>query len=246
MTARLLERQRKSFDGLVESGVYGADFDHPPAAKSFVASVLQEVVPRRPRCAPFAVLDCGCGTGAWLCFLHAEISLAGFTDPQLFGFDLSGRMVDIARQKLRGLATPGHLRTGNLLERPSYAFADAPAGFDLIFTYDVVQQLPRACQVEACRLLAAALAPGGLALVFDNDAASRFGRRMALRKFLTRYGGLRLVPRYYCNARYPPLEQIRQELERAPGLRARIVARADGIKRAMIVEREGAQADGWR
>jgi SAM-dependent methyltransferase len=246
VTARLLERQRKSFDSLVQSGVYDADFDHPPAAKSFVGVVLGEVIPRLPRRAPLRVLDCGCGTGAWLSFLHAQLSLAGIPDLHLCGFDLSERMVGLARRKLRGLSEPDHLRVGNLLERQSYDFEGAPAGFDLIFTYDVVQQLPRPHQAEACRTIAAALAPGGLALIFDNDAASRFGRRMALRKFLTRYGGLRLVPRYYCNAQYPPLEQIRQQLDRAGGLRARIVVRADGVKRAMIVERQGVQDHGLR
>src|SRR3546814_5713941 len=33
VSSRLLERQRKSFDGLVDSGVYDRDFDHAPAAK---------------------------------------------------------------------------------------------------------------------------------------------------------------------------------------------------------------------
>ena len=56
------------------------------------------------------------------------------------------------------------------------------------------------------------LAIGGAALIFDNDAESPFGRRMALRKFMTRYFGLRLVPDYYCNASYPPLNRLRQRI----------------------------------
>jgi len=239
VTSHLLEIQRKSFDSLVEDGVYGADFDHAPAAKSFVASVLEVAKPRLPRRAPLAVLDCGCGTGAWLAFLHAQLSLAGFTRLRLCGFDLSHRMVELARKKLQGLAAPHDLRAGNVLERQSYAFEGLSAGFDLIFTYDVVQQLPRSGQAEACQTIATALAPGGLALIFDNDRATRFGRRMAVRKFLTRYCGLRLVPRYYCNAGYPPLEQIRRRIDGAAELRARIMVRADGVKRAMIVERQG-------
>src|SRR3546814_2630858 len=47
------------------------------------------------------------------------------------------------------------------------------------------------------RRMVAALAPGGVAVIFDNEADSRFGRRMALRKLVTRYSGLPLVPRYY-------------------------------------------------
>src|SRR3546814_4566642 len=109
-------------------------------------------------------------------------------------------MVEVAQEKLRGLAAPGDLRRGDLLEPQSYAFDAAGGGFDLIFTYDVVQQLPRARQAEACHGMAAALAPGGVALIFDHEADSRFGRRLALRKPLTRYCGLRLVTRYYCRS----------------------------------------------
>lgn len=239
MSARPLERQRRTFDSLVERGVYTADFDHAPAAKSFVASVVQEVAPQLPRRAPFSVLDCGCGTGAWLTFLHAQLSLAGITDLRLCGFDLSSRMAEVAREHLRGLASADDIRAGNVLERQSYAFEGLPTGFDLIFTYDVVQQVPRSRQVEVCEKIAAALAPDGLAMVFDNDGATRFGRRMALRKFVTRYCGLRLVPRYYCNASYPPLERIRRRLDATSGLRARMVVRADGIKRVMVVKSQG-------
>jgi hypothetical protein len=65
---------------------------------------------------------------------------------------------------------------------------------------------------------------------------------MAWRKFLTRYFGLRLVPRYYCNASYPPLERFRRRFADDAALRAEIVVRADGVKRALIVERGTAAA----
>ncbi|WP_193369763.1 class I SAM-dependent methyltransferase [Pelagibius marinus] len=239
MAHNLIEGQRRSFDSLVERGVYDADFDHAPAAKTFVANVLGEVRQQLPWKKPLTVLDCGCGTGAWLTFLHAQLSLVGFNPLRLCGFDLSYRMVEVAREKLQGLALPDDLRTGNVLDRQSYAFEGLSVGFDLIFTYDVIQQLPRSRQAEACEMMIAALAPQGMALIFDNDSATRFGRRMALRKFLTRYCGLRLVPRYYCNASYPPLERFRRQFDRTPPMRARIMARADGSKRAMIVDCRG-------
>lgn len=238
MSSRLLERQKRSFDGLVDSGVYDADFDHAPAAKSFVGDVLRKVSPGL-RQASLSVLDCGCGTGAWLAYLHEQLSHVGIKDPRLCGFDLSQRMVDVAQDKLSRLTEPADLRSGNVLEPRSYAFDGLEGGFDLIFTYDVVQQLPRGRQLDACRRIVAALAPGGLALIFDNDAETRFGRRMGLRKFLTRYCGLRLVPRYYCNAAYPALERIRQRLDGEAGMKARIMVRADGVKRAMVVARQG-------
>lgn len=239
MTTSPLDQQRRSFDNLVERGVYRADFVHAPAARAFVRDMLQEVVPLLPRHVPISVLDCGCGTGDWLTFLQAQLSLSGITNLRLCGFDLSNRMVEVARDHLRGLASAEDIRAGNVLERQSYSFDGLPAGFDLVFTYDVIQQLPRSRQAEASEMIAAALAPAGVALIFDNDAASRFGRRMALRKLVTRYCGLRLVPRYYCNARYPRLEHIRRRLDGTAGLCARVVVRSDGVKRAMIVENRG-------
>jgi hypothetical protein len=70
--------------------------------------------------------------------------------------------------------------------------------------------------------------------VFDHDARSRFGRVMGTKKWLRRYLGLPLVPRYYIHSRYPDLEGIRRRVEGA-GLSARIVVEAEGRKRALVV-----------
>jgi SAM-dependent methyltransferase len=184
-----------------------------------------------------SILDCGCGTGAWLAYLHEQLVGAGVAQMRLCGFDLSDRMVALARTRLNAVASHSDIRSGNVLDRKSYAFEGLEGGFDLIFTYDVVQQLPRAQQFDACQTIADALAPSGMALIFDNDADSSFGRRMALRKFLTRYGRLPLVPGYYCNAAYPRLERLRRRMEGEERLRAEIVVRDDGIKRCMVVRR---------
>ncbi len=242
MTASLIDQQRRSFDQLVEEGVYSQDFEHAPDAKAFVGAVLAAVMPRLAPGRPLTLLDCGCGTGAWLAFLAAALREAGFTEIRCCGFDLSGKMVEVARRKLAGLAEPRDLRSGNLLEETSYEFAGLAAGVDLLFTYDVVQQLPRRHQYRACEIMANHLAPGGLALIFDNDSRSKFGRRMALRKFLTRYCGLSLVPRYYCNAAYPPLERFRRRLD-VTSWDAAIHVRPDQVKRALVVKKpRGAEA----
>jgi len=233
MMTSLVDRQRRSFDQLVEDGVYSADFEHSPAAKDFVAAVLARAMPHPPARRRLTVLDCGCGTGAWLAFLAAALRQSGITDARLCGFDLSGNMVDVARRRLAGLAEPDDLRVGNLLDETSYQFEGATDGFDLVFAYDVVQQLPRRDQLASCELMASRLAPDGVALIFDNDSRSKFGRRMARRKFLTRYFGMKLVPRYYCNAAYPPLERFRQRL--AVSGAADIHVRPDGVKRALVL-----------
>lgn len=242
MNSRSLDKQRKSFDSLVESGVYDAAFDHPVAAKSFVGEVLKQVISRLHRQDTVTVLDCGCGTGAWLAFLHSQMTAAGLTRLRLCGFDLSGRMVEVARAKLHGIAEPSDIRFGNVLDRQSYAFDRLGGGFDLIFTYDVVQQLPRGRQVESCLVIADAIATGGAAVIFDNDAESPFGRRMALRKLLTRYCGLRLVPTYYCNAAYPRLDRLRRQIAGEGRFEAAVIVRDDGIKRALVITRQDSPA----
>lgn len=236
MTTSVADKQRRSFDNLVEEGVYSDDFEHAPAAKAFVGAVLSAVLPRLAPGRPLTVLDCGCGTGTWLAYLASALHEAGITEFRLCGFDLSGKMIEVARRKLAGLAEPQDLRAGNLLDGSSYDFGGVTAGFDLIFAYDVVQQLPRRQQYRACELMVSRLAPGGMATIFDNESRSKFGRRMARRKFFTRYCGLKLVPRYYCNAAYPPLERFRRRLA-AASWDAAIHVRPDQIKRALVVER---------
>lgn len=237
MSASLLDRQKKSFDSLVDSGVYSAEFEHAEVAKAFVEGVVQRILPSLGGSRPVSVLDCGCGTGAWLSFVGSIMDKAGYR-PRLCGFDLSDRMIDVAQDRLSDQAASEDVRTGNILDRRCFSFSGMEAGFDLVFTYDVVQQLPRRRQAEACRLIVEALAPGGFALIFDNDGETPFGRRMARRKFFTRYFGLPLVPRYYCNAAYPKLERIRTALAARPDLAASIIIRDDGVKRALVVRRE--------
>jgi SAM-dependent methyltransferase len=232
-----LEQQKQSFDKLVDRGIYSAHFDHGAPAKTFVGDIIRDVVAQCHWNGAVNVLDCGCGTGAWLDFLCQHLRQAGFASQRPCGFDLSQRMIDVAHERLRNLVEVSDIREGTLLDPSSYSFAGLADGFDLVFTYDVVQQLPRARQFDACFTIVSALAPGGVALIFDNDAETRFGRRMAIRKFLTRYFGLKLVPRYFCNAAYPQLENIRLRLTSETSLKAEIVVRADGIKRCLIVRR---------
>src|SRR3546814_16277666 len=84
--------------------------------------------------------------------------------------------------------------------------------------------------------MVAALAPGGVAVIFDNEADSRFGRRMALRKLVTRYSGLPLVPRYYCNAAYPPLARIQKQTAESAQMVSETVIRHDAVKRTLVVQ----------
>ena len=242
MTDSLIKRQRRSFDQLVDDGVYTHDFEHAASAKAFVDTVLTAVMPRLKLGRHLTVLDSGCGTGAWLAYLVPALREAGYSETRGCGFDLSGKMVEVAKRKLADIVQPHDLRVGNLLDEANYEVPGAQAGADLLFSYDTVQQLPRLQQYRACEIMANHLAPGGIALIFDNDRDSKFGRRMALRKFLTRYCGLSLVPRYYCNAAYPPLERFRQRLADA-NWETSIHVRPDEVKRALVVQKQGKADD---
>ena len=203
---RTADAQRDAFGQLARDGVYSDDFAHPPHARAFFADIIGRVA--GDGAAPLRILDCGCGTGAWLAEAHALLAAAGERPLALYGFDLTAEMVAIAADKLGRLHDQVAVHEGDILNADSYRFDGLDGGFDIVFAYDVVQQLPRARQAEAVRTMLAQLAPGGRAVVFDHEHTSPYGRRMARRKFLTRYFRVPLVPRYYCNARYPHLKKV--------------------------------------
>jgi len=229
--------QRASFNALVDAGVYSADFDHPRQLKDFVASTVAENALCRAGERPTQVLDCGCGTGAWLAYLGTLFEKAA-RDGDFFGFDLSDRMIEVARNKLAGQIDATHIQRGDLLEEAAYRFDGVGNGFDLIFVFDAIQQLPPSRQYEACELMVEQLAPGGVMLVFDHDKSSPYGRKMARKKFVTRYLGIPLVPRYYCRAKYPPLNKFAERLTRRKGLSANVRVAGDCPKMALVINKE--------
>jgi len=236
MARRDEKARRASFNNLVAEGVYTDDFDHPPALKAFVSRILEVHAPYHTDGVPLRVIDCGCGTGFWLSHVVARLSDGGVA-PVACGFDLSDEMVGLARGRLPA----AFIQQGDLLNPASYRFAAARAGFDLLFAFDVVQQLPPRHQYTACQMMAEQLASGGVALIFDHDRASRYGRTMGRKKFITRYLRMPLLPRYYCDARYPPLARFAQQLAAKPGLDAQLIADDATPKRALILTKQEAR-----
>lgn len=229
--------RRSSFNALVDEGVYSEQFDHPPPLKAFVKRMLDAHAPAGRDGEPLRILDCGCGTGTWLDYLARQLDRPD-RPVACFGFDLSDGMVELAGRRLAGRPGGVHIQRGDLLDPASYRFADAPDGFDLVFAFDVVQQLPPRHQWAACRLLASQLAPGGVALVFDHDKASPYGRRMGWRKWVTRYLRVPLLPRFYCDARYPPLSRFAGRLATEAGMNALLVADDATPKMALVITQQ--------
>jgi hypothetical protein len=144
-------------------------------------------------------------------------------------------MVETARARLEGRVPPSHLQQGNILTDASYVFSGDDRPYQILYAFDVVQQLPRKLQFEAVKRMLARLAPDGCAIVFDHERWSRHGLRMGWRKFVTNYLDVELVPRYYCNARYPALARFASKLRTSGRYTTEVKVAPDGRKRALFV-----------
>lgn len=231
------EVQTKAFGSLVRDGVYSKDFDHAPQAQLFFHNVMSGVLLALGQKFPdgLHVMDCGCGNGAWLDYLtdmkEAEVVKS------VHGFDLTTEMIEVAIDRLSPKTPSSNMFAANILDGNSYKVFDSGAGFNLLYTYDVIQQLPRKHQFKAIESMLEHLSDGGVAVIFDNDAKSTFGRKMGRKKFLTRYFGLRLVPRYYCNAHYPPMMEFAERLAEDGQFGVSIQVSSNGMKRALVLSR---------
>lgn len=229
--------QQDAFSSLVGDGTYGLDFEHAEPARRFFERVYRHTLEKAGAQRPRAVLECGCGPGAWLDVARRlHDSSAAFPTPVLYGFDITQDMVTVARERLAAWTPADNLGTGDILDDNSYRFAGVEGGFGTVFAYDVVQQLPRKLQYQACRTMVHHVAPGGVAIVFDHDRFSRYGLKMEFRKFVTSNLGIELVPPYYCNARYPALARIARKLEEEVGVRTEILVDDNRRKRALVIQ----------
>ena len=234
--------QTEAFTEQVQAGTYAETFKHSPYLTSFFAKVMDKVLPGLPSTG-LTVLDAGCGTGVWLHFLHqAVLPQYGRQDTtRMFGFDLTPAMSELADRHLSKIAPSRQIKTGSILDDAAYRFDGGPRSFDLVFSFDVVQQLPVSMQFDAVRRLISATKPGGYCVIFDHERHSPYGRKMAFRKFLTSKFGIPLVPKFYCNAKYPPLEKFRQRVEREFPCTAEVLMPEDGRKRALVIHLQQVQ-----
>jgi SAM-dependent methyltransferase len=223
------------YEGLIRSGTFTAASTHSVPDRRMVAEILGELLAKRTG-APLRVLDAGCGPGEWLLAIDELARGEGIDDVRLSGFDVVPGMVELARARLGGAGRSADVRVGDILDRATYGAADE-GGWDLIFTFDVVQQLPRDVQFRAVESLVSALRPGGVLAMFDHDRETASGRKMGLKKWLTRHGPYPFVPRWYIHAAYPRLERFARRLA-APGRRGETRGGSGTPRRALIVERD--------
>ncbi len=221
------------YEALISSGVYKTSTVHGGPDRTMVERILRMVIADRGA-GPLSVLDMGCGPGEWLLLIASVAKDVGVTDLRLRGIDVTPGMIDLASRRLADAGLNATLGAGDILDRSTYG--DAGEAFDLVFSFDVVQQLPRRIQFAATEALCSAIAPGGVATIFDHDCETRFGRTMGLKKWLTRHGPYPFVPRWYVHAAYPPLARFARALERA-GLATTTEGAPDTPRRVLIAKR---------
>jgi 2-polyprenyl-3-methyl-5-hydroxy-6-metoxy-1,4-benzoquinol methylase len=227
--------QHYTFGSLVRNGAYDIHFEHAPELKEFFQQCMREVYEQVNTAEGISILDCGCGPGAWLAVVSQMKGLVDSSDTDFFGFDLTPEMVDLARQKLAGRVPPSHLKKGDILSEDAYAFTEPGQTYNVIYAYDVVQQLPRKLQFAACETMLRHLSPGGFVVIFDHERASAHGCKMGFKKFVTKYLRIALLPRYYCNARYPALTQFARKLSASGHFATEIKMGPNRKKRALII-----------
>jgi SAM-dependent methyltransferase len=223
-----------SYADLVATGVYDAAFQHADWATAFFAGTLDAPLVALGARRPLRVLEAGVGTGFWLGRLPQLVA-----DPsavELRGFDLSAEMVGAARLRLAEAGIAADLAVGDILEADAYSFPSA-VRHDVVFAYDVVQQLPRELQDAAVAQLYGHVAEGGWLVVFDHDADSRYGRTMGLKKWLRRHVGVPLVPYHYIHSRYPSMVHLHRLLQAAGATGISVAVEAQGRHRAISATR---------
>jgi len=223
-----------SYADLVATGVYDSAFQHADWAITFFTETLQGPLAATDARRPLRILEAGVGTGFWLGRLPGLVA-----DPsavELRGFDLSSEMVGAARQRLATAGIATELGVGDILEDDAYRFPPVTR-HDLVFAYDVVQQLPRGLQDAAVAKLYGHVEAGGWLVIFDHDAGSRYGRTMGLKKWLRRHLGVPLVPYHYIHSRYPSMAHLRDLLRATGAEDVRVAVETEGRHRAISARR---------
>lgn len=227
--------QKEAFAKLVDQGVYSEEFKHSSDAETFFIKTIVKATENINSKDDIHVLDVGCGTGVWLRTLIESEVLKSYRLKNYYGFDLTEKMIDVAKLKFSDVKDSYEFIVGDVLSDNTYQSFSNSKGFDLIYCYDVIQQLPKKLKMRGIETIINNLREGGVAIIFDHDHSSKYGKSMAFKKFVTKYLKYPLVPRYYCNANYPDLTKIKQNLCKSSELTAKLIKDDLDKKYALIV-----------
>jgi hypothetical protein len=129
------------------------------------------------------------------------------------------------------------LRCGSITDNSAFFDEDGRGKtYHLIFCYDVIQQLPFSLRKIAIDKMLSHLFPQGTLIIFDSEFWSLYGIKMALKKIITRYTPIDLVPSFYCLAKYPSLRFYRLRMILS-GFKAEVIISKNGKKRAIVIQK---------
>ena len=172
------------------------------------------------------VLECGIGTGFWLKLLQSVYHQCYF-----YGFDISKKILEIAQMNLTGGSVI--LREGDILKDESFQYRGI-SSFDIIFCYDVIQQLSDEDYMIAIQNMLNHLNHNGVAIIFDNEKYSLYGLIMSCKKLLTKFLRVPLVPYEICEVKYPPLRILNKQIQEL-GYKSQLYIAKNKIKRALVI-----------
>lgn len=205
---------KKSFKKEVARGTYNSSHFHSANSRCFFLSVLENVLAEKWHSRDvLRVLEAGMGDGAWL---ETIIKARTWARTKIYGFDLTPEMVDLAKKRFSDVksssnAEVGFLRSGNATEIESYLPENENNNgrvYNLVFCYDLLQQLPANLRIRALKKMFEVVKSGGCVIIFDKHKYSIPNLKMALRKLITRHTSFKLVPEFYLNASYPNMKKL--------------------------------------
>lgn len=219
----MINRNIEAIESLINKGIYSVNFNQPLWAQAFVLKIMSSFINDNTK----NILECGSGTGFWIKFLFSK-----YPSIKFYGFDLSSKMVELAKKNF-GFLPEVSIKQGNILDTKSFSFGDT-SNFDIVFCYDVIQQLYQKDYLKAIYQMLSHINKDGLVIVFDNERLSLYSFKMNLKKLITKFLKIPLVPIEFCDVRYPSLQYLKKIVEKN-GYKCKLVISPNKIKRALII-----------
>ena len=236
-----LDDQLRAFTRQVGKGTYSAARPCEGASRDFFLEVLATAVGQRWNAAvELRMLECGVGDGVWLDAIR-EQRKQSFTWAS--GFDVTPEMVLAARQRFHSLTNSrfqiGFLRVGDITKLDAFSPPKETNGrggrYDLVYCYDVVQQLPETLRLSAIENMLAVTRQDGIVVILDKHRFSAHGIRMAVRKWITANTRWKRVPDFYLLARYPSMTRLARQFRERWGCRTSLTADARREHFALVI-----------
>lgn len=234
-------KQREVFAAEAEKGTYGFSHFHSSKSRRFFLQILEHSLAGLWKTKEtMRVLECGVGDGAWLETIMQERIWA---PNEIAGFDLTPELVEISRERFRRMPKSQNsvvfLKTGDITDDNAYYLSQKSTAkkFNLVFCYDVIQQLPDALRLIAVQRMVNWMADNGCAIVFDKHRWTIANLKMGIKKFITKFTGVKLVPKFYLQAHYPNMKQLAQLAEKKLNCRTLLIPDEKNKHFALILKK---------